>query len=290
MFTQPFDDRDGTIWMDGKLVPWREAKIHVLNHSLHYGGAVFEGIRCYNGKIFKLNEHNERLKLSAELLGYELPFSVEEINQACETVIKENNVTNGYLRPLAWRGSEGLKIYVEGIKIHVCVAAWETSVYFSEEVLSHGLRLTTARWKRPSPETAPTASKASGLYMIGSLSKKEAEEKGFNDALMLDWRGYIAEATGANIFLLIDGDIHTPAPDCFLDGITRRTVMGLAEQQGLKIIERHIKPEELAGAQEVFLTGTAYEVIPVGQIDDHRFQIGPVTRGLMQAYKELVRS
>lgn len=285
----PFDDRDGFIWMNGTLVPWRDAKVHVLNHGLHYASSVFEGVRVYNGKIFKCTEHNERLKRSAELLGFEIPYTVAELDAASHEAVKANNVENGYIRPVAWRGSEMMAISAQHNKIHVAVASWSWPAYFSDEARKRGLKLAISDWRRPAPNTAPTASKAAGLYMICTMSKHKAEREGFEDALMLDYRGYIAEATGANIFLIIDGELHTPTPDCFLDGITRRTVMDLARGLGITVVERHILPNELDGVQEVFLTGTAAEITPVGQIADFHFSVGPVTAKLMEAYHQLVR-
>ncbi len=285
----PFDDRDGWIWQNGAMVPWREAKTHVLNHGLHYASCVFEGERVYDGKIFKLTEHSERLRVSAQLLGFEIPYSTAELDQYTREVVKKNNIVNGYVRPVAWRGSEMMAIAARKNKVHVAIAAWEWPSYFSKEAKEKGLRLTVSQWRRPDPKTAPTASKAAGLYMICTLSKHAAEDAGFDDALMLDWRGYIAEATGANVFLIQNGEIHTPKPDCFLDGITRRTIMDLARAQGISVTERHITPDELAQTQEVFLTGTAAEITPVGQIDHHRFVVGNMTKKLMEDYAELVR-
>ncbi len=286
----PFDDRDGFIWYNGEMLPWRDAKVHVLNHGLHYASSVFEGERVYNGKVFKLQEHSERLHTSAELLDFKVPYSVEELNAATNEVVKANNVENGYVRPIAWRGSEMMAISAQHNKVHVAIASWPWPSYFSEDARKRGLKLKLSDWKRPSPETAPTASKAAGLYMICTMSKHQAEREGYDDALMLDWRGYIAEATGANIFLVIDGKLHTPTPDCFLDGITRRTVIDLAKQHDMEVIERHIPLDELALAQEVFVTGTAAEVTPIGSIDQYEFTVGPVTNTLMQAYHDLVRS
>lgn len=284
----PFDDRDGTIWFDGKLVDWRDAKIHVLTHALHYASAVFEGERVYGGKVFKLAEHTERLRDSAAILGFELPYSVAEIERATEATVAANNIVDGYVRPIAWRGPEQMGVAAQGTRIHIAIATWVWPSYFPPELRQKGIRLTFAPWKRPHPETAPTQSKAAGLYMIGTLSKHAAEDAGYTDALMLDWRGYIAESTGANIFLVIDGKIHTPTPDCFLNGITRRTVIGLAQKHGYEVIERHILPEELAKAQEVFLTGTAAEVTPVGEIGEYRFTPGAVTAALIADYDALV--
>jgi len=286
----PFDDRDGFIWYDGALLPWREARLHVLSHGLHYGSCVFEGERVYGGKVFKLREHSERLIHSGDLLGFSVPYSAEELDAVTMEVVKANQVENGYVRPVAWRGSEMMAISAQATKIHVAVAAWTWPAYFSDEARKRGLKLKISPWARPAPNTAPTASKAAGLYMICTISKHQAEREGFEDALMLDYRGYIAEATGANVFLIMDGKIHTPTPDCFLDGITRRTVIGLAKEAGLEVIERHIMPEELGQTQEVFLTGTAAEITPVGQIGDHHFTVGPVTEQLMQAYHRLVRA
>ena len=286
----PFDDRDGFIWFDGKLVPWREAKVHVLTHGLHYGSCVFEGERAYNGRIFKSREHSERLHISAKLLGFEIPFSIDALEKAKADVLAKNNLVNAYVRPVAWRGSEMMAVSAQKSKIHVAIAAWEWPSYFSKEAKERGLKLAVSRWARPAPNTAPTASKAAGLYMICTISKHEAEAQGFNDAMMLDYRGFIAEATGANMFFLMDGAWHTPTPDCFLDGITRRTVIDLARKAGMQVVERHIKPEELKNASEVFLTGTAAEVTPVGQIGDQMFQPGRATQTLMDTYHRLVTS
>lgn len=284
----PFDDRDGHIWMDGKIIPWRDAKLHVLTHGLHYGSCVFEGVRVYNGKIFKLREHSERLIKSAELLGFTLPLSLEALEQATKDIVAKQNITNGYIRPVAWRGSEMMAISAQKTTIHVAIACWEWPNYFSKEAKERGLKLQTSKWQRPAPNTAPTASKAAGLYMICTMSKHAAEREGFDDALMLDYRGYIAEATGANMFFVIGNEIHTPTPDCFLDGITRRTVIDLIRKRGIKLVERHIKPEELKDVSEVFLTGTAAEVTPVGKIDGHTFTVGAITKQLMEDYTTLV--
>ncbi|MEQ1706697.1 MAG: branched-chain amino acid aminotransferase [Rickettsiales bacterium] len=279
-----FDDRDGFIWFDGKMVAWRDAKVHVLTHGLHYGSCVFEGVRVYNGKIFKLREHTERLINSGKLLGFDLPYSLEQLETATKETIAKQNIVNGYIRPVAWRGSEMMAVSAQRNKIHVAIASWEWPSYFSKEARERGLRLQMSKWARPAPNTIPTASKAAGLYMICTLSKHAAENEGFDDALMLDYRGFLAEATGANLFLIMDGKIHTPTPDCFLDGITRRTVMDLARARGIEVIERHIKPEELKNVQEVFLTGTAAEVTPVGQIAEQKFTVGNITKQLMEDY------
>lgn len=288
--TPPFDDRDGFIWYNGAMVPWRDAKVHILNHGLHYASSVFEGERVYNGKVFKLNEHTVRLHRSAELLGFSVPYSVEELNRVTNEVIAKNNVVNGYVRPVAWRGSEMMAISAQKNKIHVAIASWSWPSYFSQEAKERGLRLTISDWARPAPNMAPTASKAAGLYMICTLSKHAAEKAGYEDALMLDYRGLIAEATGANIFLVMNGELHTPTPDCFLNGITRLTIIDLAKARGIKVVERHIKPEELANAQEVFICGTAAEISPIGSIADYKFTVGAITKQLMEDYGTLVRA
>ncbi|WP_284947063.1 branched-chain amino acid aminotransferase [Acidisoma cladoniae] len=283
----PFDDRDGMIWWNGALRPWRDAKLHVLSHGLHYGSAVFEGERAYGGNIFKLREHSERLKNSAKLLGYEVPYTVAEIDEACKTTLQANGLTDAYIRPIAWRGSEQLAVSAKLTTINLAVAVWAWPNLFGNDRMK-GVRLGHAAWKRPHPETAPTASKAAGLYMIGTMSKHQAEDQGFDDALMLDWRGHVSEATGANIFFVMDGELHTPTPDCFLDGITRRTVMSIARRHQMKVVERTIMPEEMANASEVFLAGTAAEVTPVRQIGDLHFSPGPITERLLRDYEALV--
>jgi branched-chain amino acid aminotransferase len=284
----PFDDRDGLIWWDGEMIPWRDAKLHVLTHGLHYASAVFEGERAYAGHIFKLQAHTDRLIQSGRLLGFEIPFTDAEINKACVDVLAANNLTDAYIRPLAWRGSEQLAVSAQQTKIHLMVACWQWPNLFGADRMK-GVRLGHAEWRRPHPQTAPTASKAAGLYMIGTLSKHAAEAAGFDDALMLTWDGYVGEATGANIFFAIDGKLHSPIPDCFLDGITRRTVIALAKARQIEVIERHIKPEEIASAQEVFLAGTAAEVTPVRQIGDLTFTPGAITEALLSDYEALVR-
>jgi branched-chain amino acid aminotransferase len=256
----PFDDRDGWLWLDGSLVPWRDAKLHVLSHGLHYASAVFEGERAYAGNIFRLNDHTARLINSGRILNFEIPWSAEQIDAASKAVLEANGLTDGYVRPIAWRGSERMQ----------------------------GIRVGEAEWRRPPPETAPVHAKASGLYMIGSLAKVKAEQEGYSDALMLDWRGLVAETTGANIFFVIDGDLHTPTPDCFLDGITRRSVISLAKRNQMKVIERQINPAELNRATEVFLAGTAAEVTAVREIGPHRFTPGTITETLMKDYDRLV--
>ena len=284
----PFDDRDGVIWFDGVLVPWREAKLHVLSHGLHYASGVFEGERAYGGNVFKLRAHSERLIGSGRLLGFEIPYAAEEIDAACRQVLAANGQTDAYVRPIAWRGTEQLSVSAQATRIHLAIATWAWPNLFGDNRLK-GVRLGLAGWKRPHPETAPTASKAAGLYMIGTLSKHQAEAQGFEDALMLDWRGQVAEATGANIFFVFDGALHTPVPDCFLNGITRRTVMSIARRQGIEVVERAIFPEEMAAASEVFLAGTAAEVTPVRQIGELHFSPGRITETLLTEYEGLVR-
>ena len=284
----PFDDRDGEIWMDGVMVPWRDAKLHVLSHGLHYASGVFEGERAYAGNIFKLRDHTNRLISSGRILGFEIPYTADEIDAACIAVVAANGLTDAYVRPLAWRGSEQLSVSAQQTRIHLAIATWPWPNLFGDDRMK-GVRLGMAPWKRPHPETAPTASKAAGLYMIGTLSKHAAEAAGYDDALMLDWRGQVSEATGANIFFAMDGALHTPTPDCFLDGITRRTVMALARQQQMKVVERTIALDEIAGATEVFLAGTAAEVTPVREIDGRHYTPGPITEALMRSYNELVR-
>jgi branched-chain amino acid aminotransferase len=289
MLTGPsFDDRDGMIWLDGHLVPWRDAKIHVLTHALHYASAVFEGERVYNGTIFKLRDHTERLINSGRILGFEIPWSAAEIDRACYDVIRKLGLTDAYVRPIAWRGPEQMGVAAQNTKIHMAIAAWQWPSYFSPEARLKGIRMMWSPWARPAPNTAPTAAKAAGLYMICTLAKHDAEATGYDDAMMLDWRGQIAEATGANIFLVIKGEIHTPTPDCFLDGITRKTVIDLARKRGVKIVERAIWPEEFKQADEVFITGTAAEVTPVSEIGEYRFTPGKVCQTLIADFDRLV--
>jgi branched-chain amino acid aminotransferase len=283
----PFDDRDGWIWWDGKLVPWRDAKLHVLTHGLHYASAVFEGERAYAGNIFRLRDHTDRLINSGRILGFEIPFSADAIDAACREVLAANNLTDGYVRPIAWRGTEMLAVSAQFTKIHLAIAAWPWPSYFGSERMQ-GIRLGMAEWKRPSPETAPTAAKATGLYMIGTMSKHKVEEQGFNDALMLDWRGRVSESTGANIFFVMDGALHTPTPEGFLDGITRRSVMSLARARQMTVIERPIELDEIAGATECFLAGTAAEVCAVREIAGRNYTPGRITETLMKDYDALV--
>ena len=287
--TESFDNRDGVIWFDGDMVPWREAKLHVLTHGLHYASAVFEGERSYGGAIFKLTEHSERLAGSAGIMGFELPLTIPEIDAACKEACAANDIVDGYVRPFAWRGSEMMGVSAQSNTIHMAIAAWPWPSYFSPEARKKGIRLKTSKWRRPSPETAPVHAKAAGLYMICSLSKHAVEAEGYDDALMLDWRGQVAESTGANIFFLFpDGKLHTPDPDCFLDGITRQTVIQLARDRGIEVVERVIMPDELDQPTEVFLTGTAAEVTPVGVIDGHAYTPGEITTTLLEAYEAVV--
>ncbi|WP_028794069.1 branched-chain amino acid aminotransferase [Thalassobaculum salexigens] len=286
----PFDDRDGSIWFDGQLVPWREASVHVLTHGLHYASSVFEGERVYAGNIFKSEEHTARLIKSAGTLDFEIPFSAAEIETAKRAVLDSMGIVDGYLRPVAWRGSEMMGVSAQQNTIHLAVAAWEWPSYFDPEAKMKGIRLALSTWRRPAPDTAPVHAKAAGLYMICTLSKHRAEKDGFHDAMMLDYRGYVAEATGANVFFVMkDGRVHTPTPDCFLNGITRRTVIDLLKARGVEVVERHIMPEEMADAEECFLTGTAAEVTPVGSVADYTFNPGELTRHMVEDYDALVR-
>lgn len=285
----PFDRMTGKIWINGAFADWAEANIHVLTHGLHYASCVFEGERAYGGEIFRLTDHTQRLHDSARLLDFTVPYTVDEIDAVCRELLVLNGFEDAYVRPLAWRGSEMMGVSAQSNRINVAVAAWEWPSYFSPEQRLKGIRLDMAEWRRPDPRTAPTKSKAAGLYMICTLSKHAAERKGYADALMLDWRGQVAEATGANIFFVKGGALHTPTPDCFLDGITRRTAIELARARGIEVIERAIMPDEMAGFEQAFLTGTAAEVTPVSEIGPHRFQVGEITRTLMQDYMAAVR-
>ena len=286
---EPFDNRPGAIWYDGEMVPWQDAKLHVLNHALHYASAVFEGIRCYGGNIFELRQHTERLLEGAKTMDFEIPFSADEIDAACIELLQKNGIEDGYIRPIAWRGPEQMGVSAQKCEIQVAIAVWDWPSYFTPEARMKGIELDWAIYRRPDPKTAPVSAKAAGLYMICTLSKHAAEAKGFSDALMLDWRGQLAETTGANMFLIIDGKIHTPTPDCFLDGITRRSVIELAKKRGYEVIERVILPEELNDADEMFVTGTAAEVTPIARVaDDHTFMVGEITKTLMQDYDDLV--
>jgi branched-chain amino acid aminotransferase len=284
----PFDDRDGSLWYDGKLVPWRDAKTHVLTHGLHYASCVFEGERVYSGRIYKLDEHTQRLFESARVLGMKIPFSEKEISAACIEAAKVQGIEDGYVRPVVFRGSEMMAVSAQNTKIHVAIAAWQWPSYFDPATKLKGIRLTISDWRRPAPDTAPTKAKAAGLYMICTLSKHAAEAQGYNDAMMFDYRGFVAEATGANIFFVKDGALHTPTPDCFLDGITRKSVIELARARQIPVHVRHIKPEELETFSECFLTGSAAEVTPVSEIGPYRFTPGKLSETLMNDYTEEV--
>ncbi len=280
----PFDQRDGVIWYDGKLVPWADATLHVLSHGLHYASAVFEGERAYGGEIFKISEHSERLKRSAQMLDFEIPYSVAEIDAAKRLVLEKNGQKDAYIRPIAWRGSEMMGVAAQQNTIHLAIACWEWPSYFDPAQRLKGIRLDLADYRRPDPLTAPAGSKAAGLYMICTVSKHKAERKGYADALMLDWQGRVAECTGANIFFIADGKIHTPIADCFLDGITRRTVIALARKRGIQVTERRIMPEEMSTFSECFITGSAAEVTPVAEIAQWKFNPGAITQQLMDDY------
>ncbi len=290
METIPYDKRSGKIWFNGKIVNWADANIHILNHGLHYASCVFEGERVYDGEIFKLEEHTERLFYSAKRMGIKVPFTQIEINEACKNIVNVQKVTNGYVRPLIWRGSEMMAISAQKNKIHVAVATWEWGSYFDPQLRLKGIKLNISSWRRPNPNSIPWDTKAAGLYMICTLSKHEAESKGFTDSLMLDHEGYIAEATGANIFFKDENEVlHTPTPDSFLDGITRREVIKIAESKKIKVIERKIKPEEMKNFNGCFLTGTAAEVTPVSQINDYQFKICDLIKDLNDTYQAVVR-
>ncbi|SUZ31583.1 Branched-chain-amino-acid aminotransferase [Roseibaca ekhonensis] len=285
-----YDDRDGFIWMDGKLVPWRYANVHILSHAMHYASSVFEGERCYDGNIFKGHEHSERLIESGRLLDMPIPYSADQIDAAKAEVLAANNLTNAYVRAVAWRGAgEDMGVAARRNPVRLAVAAWEWGAYYGDAKMQ-GAKLDIAKWRRPSPDTIPTAAKAAGLYMICTMSKHAAEEKGCSDALFYDYRGYVAEATGANVFFVKDGEVHTPIPDAILNGITRQTVIAMLRDKGLVVHERHILPEELDSFSECWLTGTAAEVTPVGQIGEYHFQVGQITRDVAQSYEALVRA
>jgi branched-chain amino acid aminotransferase len=289
MSATPFDQRDGWIWYDGQIVPWKDAQLHVLSHGLHYGSSVFEGERAYGGEIFKSTEHSERLKKSAQILDFEIPYTVAEIDAAKRLVLQKNGMQDAYLRPVAWRGSEMMGVAAQANKIHLAIAAWEWPSYFDPAQKMKGIRIDMAEYRRPDPATAPSAAKAAGLYMICTISKHKAERKGYADALMLDWQGRVAECTGANVFFIRDGVVHTPIADCFLDGITRRTVIDLAKRRGFEVAERRIMPEELPSFNECFITGTAAEVTPVSEIGPYTFQPGNMTKVLMDDYSAEVQ-
>lgn len=285
-----YDDRDGKIWMDGQLVDWRAANVHILTHAMHYASSVFEGERCYSGKIFKSRLHSERLKTSANLIDFEIPYTVEEIDAAKEAALKANGLTDAYVRPVAWRGSgEDMGVAAARNPVHLAIAVWEWGAYYGDAKMK-GAKLDIAKWKRPSPETAPSQAKAAGLYMIATMSKHAAEAKGCSDALMFDYRGYVAECTGANLFFVKDGEVHTPKPDAFLNGLTRQTVIQMLTEKGIKVHERHIMPEELEGFEQAWLTGSAAEVTPINQIGDYNFEVGVLAKDIATDYEQLVRA
>ena len=285
-----YDDRDGHIWMDGQMVPWRDANIHILTHAMHYASSVFEGERAYNGRIFKSREHSERLKRSANMIDFDVPYTIDEIEAAKVEVLASSGLQDAYVRAIAWRGvGEDMGVASARNPVRLAIAAWEWGAYYGDAKMK-GAKLDISKWKRPSPETIPSHAKAAGLYMICTMSKHAAEAKGCSDAMMFDYRGYVAEATGANIFFVKDGEVHTPDPDCFLNGITRQTVVGMLKDKGIKVHERHIMPEELEGFEQCWLTGTAAEVTPVGQIGDYNFEVGAITREISADYEKLVRA
>jgi len=285
-----YDDRNGKIWMDGCLVDWRDANVHILTHAMHYASSVFEGERAYEGKIFESRRHSERLHASANMIDFEIPWTVDEIEAAKYQVMKANKLTDAYVRAVAWRGAgEDMGVASAKNPVRLAIAAWEWGAYYGD-AKTKGAKLDISKWKRPSPETIPSHAKAAGLYMICTMSKHAAEAKGCSDAMMFDYRGYVAEATGANIFFVKDGDVHTPTPDCFLNGITRQTVIGMLKERQINVIERHIEPGELEGFEQCWLTGTAAEVTPVGQIGDYNFEVGTLARDISDGYEKLVRS
>ena len=285
-----YDDRDGKIWMDGQLIDWRDANVHILTHAMHYASSVFEGERAYNGKIFKSREHSERLKRSAEMIDFEIPYTVDEIEAAKKAVLEANGQSDAYVRAVAWRGvGEDMGVASARNPVRMAIASWEWGAYYGDAKMK-GAKLDISKWKRPSPETIPSHAKAAGLYMICTMSKHAAEAKGCSDAMMFDYRGYVAEATGANIFFVKDGEVHTPTPDCFLNGLTRQTVIGMLKDRQVKVHERHIMPEELESFEQCWLTGTAAEVTPVGKIGDYNFEVGSLTREIADGYEKLVRS
>ena len=285
-----YDDRDGKIWLDGRLVEWRDAKVHILTHALHYASSVFEGERCYNGKIFKSRQHTERLHFSANCLDFEIPWTVDQIEEAKYAMLAANGWTDAYVRPVAWRGSgEDMGVSARRNPVRLAIAGWEWGNYYGDAKFK-GAKLDIAKWRRPDPATIPHAAKAAGLYMICTMSKHAAEAKGCSDAMMFDYRGYVAEATGANIFFVKNGEVHTPMPDCFLNGITRQTVLQMLKDKGITVHERHIMPAELESFEQCWLTGTAAEVTPVGQIGDYNFEVGALTRDIATSYEKLVRS
>ena len=284
-----YDDRDGKIWMDGKLIEWRDANVHILTHAMHYASSVFEGERCYSGKIFKSREHSERLKFSANCLDFEIPYSLDEIDAAKMATLEANGLTDAYVRPVAWRGAgEDMGVAAEKNPVRMAIAVWSWGNYYGD-AKTKGAKLDIAKWRRPDPATIPHEAKAAGLYMICTMSKHAAEAKGCSDAMMFDYRGYVAEATGANIFFVKDGEVHTPLADCFLNGITRRTVIGMLQEKGIKVHERRVEASELESFEQCWLTGTAAEVTPVGQIGDYNFEVGAMTLDISASYEKLVR-
>ena len=286
----PFDKREGVIWLNGEFVPWENANLHILSHGLHYGSGVFEGERAYNGKIFKLKEHTDRLISSGKILGMEIPYTADEINQACIEALEKQGFDDAYIRPIAWRGSEMMAISAQATTINLAIAVWQWPSYFDPAEKLKGIRLDISDWRRPDPATAPCHAKATGLYMICTISKHAAEAKGYTDAMMFDWRGQVAEATGANVFFVKDGELHTPTPDCFLNGITRQTVIELAERRQIKVNERVIMPEEMETMEQCFLVGTAAEVTPVSEVGPYNFEVGDITKTLMSDYEAEVRA
>ena len=285
-----YDDRDGKIWLDGNFVDWRDANVHVLTHAMHYASSVFEGERAYNGKIFKSVKHSERFKESANLIDFEIPYTVEEIEKAKYQALEKNGLSDAYVRAFAWRGAgEDMGVASSRNPVRVAVAVWSWGNYYGDAKFK-GAKLDIAKWRRPDPATAPSQAKAAGLYMIATMSKHAAEDKGCSDAMMFDYRGYVAEATGANMFFVKDGAVHTPKPDAFLNGITRQTVIDLLKEKGISVIERHIMPDELEGFEQCWLTGTAAEVTPVGQIGEYTFEVGQLTKEISDSYDKLVRS
>jgi len=284
-----YDDRDGKIWLDGQLVDWRSAQVHVLSHAMHYASSVFEGERAYGGKIFKSRAHSERLLASGKLIDFEIPYSVEDIEAAKEAALRANGLSDAYVRAFAWRGAgPDMGVASSRNPVRMAVAVWSWGNYYGDAKMK-GAKLDIAKWRRPDPATAPSQAKAAGLYMIATMSKHAAEAKGCSDAMMFDYRGYVAEATGANIFFVKDGEVHTPTADAFLNGITRQTVIEMLKEKGIRVIERHIMPEELEGFEQCWLTGTAAEVTPVGQIGDYHFDVGALTRDISESYEILVR-
>lgn len=281
-------EHNGIIWFNGEFISWQNSKIHVVTHGLHYASSVFEGARAYNGKVFKMHEHNERFIRSGQMLDFKIPYTAEELDEITVELLERNNLTNAYVRPVAWCGEGTMGVASHTCEVNVAIAMWEWPSYFKEGVLERGIRLCLADWLRPDPKTAPVHAKAAGLYMTGSITKNMAERKGYDDALMLDWRGHVAECTASNVFLIIDGALHTPIPDCFLNGITRQTAIQIAKDLGYEVIERYIDLEDLDNADEVFVTGTAVEIMPVGEIDKHKFPVGDITKKIRQAYLEMV--